>query len=238
MIPTDSTWYDAEVLQVVDETPCTKTFTFRLPHPVQHLPGQHYELRLTAPDGYQAARLYSASSAATGDDTVQLTIAHMVDGEVSPYLHDQVKTGSQVELRGPLGRSFVWNPADPAPVLLLAGGVGVSPFRAMLQAHQQVGSNATMRLLWSCRSEAEIIYGDVLLGNPAVTVTLTRSWPPGWQGETGRINEALVKRLLGMYPGRVMCYVCGMTSFVEAANALLLAAGVMPAYIRAERFGS
>ncbi|HSX15777.1 MAG TPA: FAD-binding oxidoreductase [Candidatus Saccharimonadales bacterium] len=238
MTPTDSSWYDAEVLRVADETPCTKTFTFRLPHPVRHLPGQHYELRLTAPDGYQAARLYSASSAATGDDTVQLTIAHIVDGEVSPYLHHHVKVGDRVELRGPLGRSFVWNPADAAPVLLLAGGVGVSPFRAMLQAHKQAGSKATMRLLWSCRGKEEIIFGDELLGSPAVTVTLTRNWPPDWPGETGRITADVVMRLLGMYPGRVMCYVCGMTSFVEAAGALLLAAGVMPAYIRAERFGS
>lgn len=238
MIPTSSAWYEAEVTGVTTETPCAKTFTFRLPHPATHLPGQHYELRLTAPDGYQAARLYSAASAGRGEPMVQLTIANMQDGEVSPYLHTQIQSGSRLEMRGPLGRSFVWDPTDTAPVLLVAGGIGVTPMRAILQAYTDASSRTPMHLVYSARSSDEIVYRSELLGNPMVTIALTRDWPADWQGETGRIGEALLRRLVGGMPQQLMCYVCGMNGFVEAANSALLGLGITPAHIRAERFGS
>lgn len=238
MIPTSSEWYEAEVQDVTTETPCVKLFTFRLPHPAEHLPGQHYELRLTAPDGYRAARLYSAASAATGTPSLQLAIAYMSDGEVSPYLHEHLGPGSKLELRGPLGRAFVWDPNGTAPVLLVGGGVGVTPFRAMLQEHARVKSKAPMHLLYSARSDEEILFRSELLANPMVTITLTRSQPVGWAGESGRITMPILQKVLGKLPGSPMCYVCGMTSFVEATSSILLELGVPPAYIRAERFGS
>ncbi len=237
-IPTDGTWYEAELVQVRSAAYEVKTFTFRLPHPVQHLPGQHYELRLTAPDGYQAARLYSAASAANGSDLLELTIALSPEGEVTPYLHDHLKPGDRLEIRGPLGRSFVWDPAGTKPVLMLAGGVGVVPLRCMLQAHAQAKSSAMLRLLYSTRAERDIVYSDELLDDPRVMIALTREWPDDWQGIMGRIMRTNVRSVLDMLSGHPMCYVCGMTSFVEAANALLLDVGVPPMNIKAERFGS
>ena len=238
MIPTSSDWYEVEVQDVTVETPCVKLFTFRLPHTVQHMAGQHYELRLTAASGYQAARLYSAASAATGAPSVQLAIAYMDGGEVSPYLHEHLAPGVRLDMRGPLGRAFVWDSASDTPVLLVGGGVGVAPFRAMLQEHGHAKSKAPMHLLYSARSDEEIVFRSELLGNPMVTVTLTRSQPAGWEGGAGRITEALVQTALDKLPGKPMCYVCGMNSFVEAASGILLELGIPPAYIRAERFGS
>lgn len=236
-IPTDGTWYEAELVRVESAAYMVKTFTFRLPHQVKHLPGQHYELRLTAAGGYQAARLYSAASAANGTDLLQLTIANMPDGEVTPYLHEQLRLGDHIEIRGPLGRSFVWDPVNPRPVLLLAGGVGVVPLRCMLQAHKRAQTGTMMRLLYSTRAERDILYGDELLDDPRVMVALTREWPDDWQGITGRIMRTAVRSVLDMLDERPMCYVCGMTGFVEAANMLLLDLGVPPMCIRAERFG-
>lgn len=238
MIPTSSEWYEAEVLDVAAESPCVKLFTLQLPHPAEHLAGQHYELRLTAPNGYQAARLYSAASAGTGTSTVQLAIAYMEGGEVSPYLHDHAGPGFRLDMRGPLGRAFVWDPTVAAPVLLVGGGVGVAPLRAMLQAHAHAVSKAPIHLLYSTRSDAEIIFRSELLTNPAVTVTLTREWPSDWQGKTGRIDAQMAGQVLAVLSGQPMCYICGMTSFVESASRTLLGLGVSPACIRAERFGS
>lgn len=238
MIPTSSDWYEAEVLDVVSESPCVKLITFQLPHPAKHVAGQHYELRLTAPNGYQAARLYSAASAGTSAPTVQLAIAYMEGGEVSPYLHDHARPGFRLDMRGPLGRAFVWEPSNVTPVLLVGGGVGVAPLRAILQAHTHAASRAPIHLLYSTRSDAEIIFRSELLTNPNVTITLTREWPPDWQGKTGRIDAQMAGQVLTAVSGQPMCYVCGMTSFVESASRVLLGLGVLPACIRAERFGS
>ncbi|HYH74959.1 MAG TPA: FAD-binding oxidoreductase, partial [Candidatus Saccharimonadales bacterium] len=133
MTPTNnaSTWHEATVTSITDETPTVKSFVFTLPQPAVHLAGQHYEIRLTAADGYQAARLYSAASLGTGDNALELTIALLPDGEVSPYLHEVLAIGDQVEIRGPLGKFFVWRPEDTQPVLLIGGGSGIVPMRCI-----------------------------------------------------------------------------------------------------------
>ncbi len=241
MTPTNnSAWYEAEVVAITTETATTKTLTFRLPHPVSHLAGQHYEIRLTAADGYQAARLYSAASIAEGNAELQLTVVDTPDGEVSPYVTTHLKVGDHVEIRGPLGRFFVWNPQEARPVLLLAGGSGVVPMRAILRAHAQVHAATPMRLLYSVRTVDDIIYRDEFLSDPRVIITLTRpdQAPADWQGPVGHLNKVTIRRVLDSLGPHPLCYVCGMDGFVEAAVSLLLDAGVPPSSIKAERFGA
>jgi ferredoxin-NADP reductase len=233
-----SIWREATVQSIIDQTPTAKTFTFEARGLTAHLPGQYYEVRLTAEDGYQAARPYSASAPARGDDTVEITVTLMPDGEVSPYLFDHLAVGDKVELRGPLGKFFVWEPSMLEPFLLLAGGSGVIPARCVLMAYEQAHSDIPMALLYSTSSFEEIIFKQELLNSDKVTITLTGSHPGDWKGHVGRIDLPLVQETLSRLPSKPMCYVCGMTSFVEAAIALLLAAGIQPARIKAERFGA
>jgi ferredoxin-NADP reductase len=233
-----SAWREATLTEITDQTPTTKTFMFRFDGPVTHLPGQYYELRLTAEDGYQAARPYSASAPAKDDNMIELTITLMPDGEVSPYLFDLLAVGDKVELRGPLGKFFVWEPSMLEPFLLLAGGSGIVPARCVLQAYEQAAPTTPMALLYSTSAYEDIIFRDELLSSDKVTITLTRSHPEDWRGKTGRINQALIQEILAKLPERPMCYVCGMTSFVEAGIGLLLEAGIPPAWIKAERFGA
>jgi len=239
MTPTDvSEWREATLTKVTDQTPTAKTFLFRFDGPSTHLPGQYYELQLTAEDGYQAARPYSASAPAKSDHTVELTVELMPDGEVSPYLFDRLAVGDKVELRGPLGKFFVWEPSMLEPFLLLAGGSGVIPARCVLMAYEQAESNVPMALLYSASSFENIIFKGELLDSDKVTTTLTGSHPDDWKGKVGRIDLPLVEEILAALPPQPMCYVCGMTPFVEAAIGLLLEAGVPPARIKAERFGA
>ena len=237
----ESQWVSATILEIRDETPTVKTFRFRLSRLVKHEAGQHYEIRLTAPNGYQAARLYSAASAASGNNELELTVALLPDGEVSPYMHHAAKVGDQIEVRGPLGKFFVWKPEDPSPVLLIAGGSGVVPMRCMLQAHQAGGSNASVRLLYSARTSDEIIYKTDLLHSPvfseATTITITGE-SGGWTGRTGRIDGGLIKQALAGLPSPPLCYVCGATPFVEAMADLLVSLGIDAARIKTERFGA
>jgi len=241
--PTEpSEWFPATITHIVQETPTVKTFQFALPRPVSHQAGQHYEIRLTAPDGYQAARLYSAASVATGDNHLELTVALLPNGEVSPYMHQVAEVGTQVEIRGPLGKFFVWNPTITAPVLLIAGGSGVVPMRCILQAHHRSNANTPIHLLYSARTYPEIIYKDELLRSPElashITVTVTDEHPTGWHGKTGRIDQAMLQELLANFPPNPICYLCGATPFVEAMAAILISLGIPTENIKAERFGA
>ena len=233
-----SAWREATITAITDETPTVKTFTFSFSSPIIHLPGQHYEIRLTSEDGYQAARLYSAASIATGDSTLQLTVALLPGGEVSPYLHDQARVGDKVEIRGPLGKFFVWRPDIPDPVLLVGGGSGVVPLRCMLASHRESGALAPMHLLYSARSFAEIIYKRELVGQTNVYITLTGDTPVEWQGGRGRLDAAVLGQALHALPTAPICYICGATPFVEAMANILLDLGVPAARIKAERFGA
>jgi ferredoxin-NADP reductase len=199
---------------------------------VEHLPGQHYEVRLTAPDGYSAQRSYSIASSPLDVGEVELTIDRLEDGEVSPYFHDIVRAGDRVELRGPFTSYFVWR--GERPVLLVGGGSGVVPLMAMLRHRRRAMPDVQMRLLYSVRGADDVIYADEL-GEDAV-LTFTREAPDGWTGHAGRIDQALIAQASSsLVPGTA--FVCGSNAFVESATELLLGAGFGEGDIRTERFG-
>jgi ferredoxin-NADP reductase len=207
-----------------------KSFRVRLPMWMPHLPGQHYDVRLTAPDGYQAQRSYSVASSPLDEPEIELTIDRLADGEVSPYLHDVVTEGDRVEVRGPFTSYFVWR--GESPVLLVGGGSGVVPLMAMLRHRHRTMPDVPMRLVYSVRSAQDVIYADELPGD--VLLTYTREPPEGWTGHTGRIDDALVSEA---DLAAALAFVCGSNGFVEAAATLLLGAGFDPGRIRTERFG-
>lgn len=233
-----STWRVAAIAAIRNETPTVKTFGFTFADSINHLAGQHYEIRLTSADGYHAARLYSAASVADGSNLLELTVALLPGGEVSPYLHGQAHIGDQVEIRGPLGKFFVWEATVPDAVLLIGGGSGVVPLRCMIMSHRRSTARSPMHLLYSARSYEEIIYKSDLINDPNVDITLTGSAPAEWQGERGRIDQTVLGHELGKLPTMPLCYVCGATPFVEAIADMLLSLGVPPARIRTERFGA
>jgi ferredoxin-NADP reductase len=234
-------WRVAEVVNVVPETPRVKTIAFDVPGWPGHRAGQHVDVRLTAEDGYQAQRSYSIASMPDGT-RLQLTVERLEDGEVSPYLTDGLRPGDRIELRGPVGGWFVWEPAQGGPLLLVAGGSGVVPLMAMIRARAVAGSDIDARLLFSSRSWEEVIYrGELerLGGGGGLTVvhTLTRSQPPGWAGYARRVDaEMLVE--VGPSPSELPgVYVCGPTPFVEAVAEALVELGHEPHRVRTERFG-
>jgi ferredoxin-NADP reductase len=223
-------WQIATVASVEQETPTVKTFRFELPMWMPHLPGQHYDVRLTAPDGYQAQRSYSIASSPLDEGEIELTVDRLADGEVSPYLHDVVMEGDQVELRGPFASYFVWR--GESPVLLVGGGSGVVPLMAILRHRRRTMPELPMKLVYSVRTGEDVIYADEL-GEDA-TVTFTREPPAGWSGHTGRIDAELISQA-DLAGGTA--FVCGSNGFVEAASSLLLENGFEPAEVRTERFG-
>jgi ferredoxin-NADP reductase len=195
-----------------------------------HLPGQHYDVRLTAPDGYRAQRSYSIASSPLDEGEIELTVDRLEDGEVSPYLHDVVVEGDQVEVRGPFASYFVWRGEEP--VLLVGGGSGVVPLMAILRHRRRTMPELPMRLVYSVRTAEDVIYSDEL-GDDAV-LTFTREPPEGWTGHTGRIDRPLVAEAT---PDRGIVFVCGSNGFVEAGVHLLIESGFDPKWIRTERFG-
>jgi ferredoxin-NADP reductase len=220
-------WQIATVAAVKVETPRVKSFRLELPMWMPHLPGQHYDVRLTAPDGYTAQRSYSIASSPLDEGTVELTIDRLRDGEVSPYFHDVVEEGDQVEVRGPFASYFVWH--GESPTLLVGGGSGVVPLMCMLRHRRRTAPDLPMRLVYSVRTAEDVIYADEL-GDEA-QVTYTREAPEGWTGHTGRIDG-------GMLEGAAdTAFVCGSNGFVEAATTLLLEGGFDPERVRTERFG-
>ena len=224
-------------MRIVQETPNTKTYSFKLPHPVNHSAGQHYELQLTAENGYKAARPYSAAATAQNMPLLELTIQHVPGGEVSSYIYDDLNVDDIVEIRGAFGKFFVWDSTISNPVLLVAGGSGVVPMRSMLQSHAVTNSSAKMHLVYSARTYETIIYKDELLASPDATITLTQNDSAHWQGLTGRIDERLLKDVLKNYDSLPLCYICGMSSFVGAVTDALLSIGVSADKIKTERFG-
>jgi ferredoxin-NADP reductase len=234
------TWLTAEVVDVTVETPRVKTIAFDVPGWRGHRAGQHVDVRLTAEDGYQAQRSYSIASAP--DDTrIELTVERVADGEVSPYLTDELRRGDQIELRGPVGGYFVWEPSQGGPLLLVGGGSGVVPLMAMIRLRAIAASDADTRLVFSSRSWDDIIYRDELarLGGGGLTVahTLTRSQPPNWAGYTRRVDVDMLAEVGPAPTERPRTYVCGPTPFVEAVAEALVRLGHEPQAIKTERFG-
>jgi ferredoxin-NADP reductase len=234
------TWRVAEVVNVVPETPRVKTIALDVPGWPGHRAGQHVDVRLTAEDGYQAERSYSIASIHDGTH-VELTVERLEDGEVSPYLTGELRPGDRIELRGPVGGWFVWEPAQGGPLLLVAGGSGVVPLMAMIRARAAAGSDVEMRLLFSSRSWEDVIYREELerLGGDGLTVlhTLTRSQPPGWTGYARRVDAEMLAEV-GPSPAEMPgVYVCGPTPFVEAVAEALVQLGHEPHRVKTERFG-
>jgi ferredoxin-NADP reductase len=223
-------WQIGTVTGIKPETPRVKSFRIELPMWMPHLPGQHYDVRLTAPDGYRTQRSYSIASSPLDEGEIELTIDRLEDGEVSPYFHDVVVEGDQVEVRGPFTSYFVWR--GESPVLLVGGGSGVVPLMCMLRHRRRTMPELPMRLVYSVRSGEDLIYADEL-GDEAL-VTFTGEPPQGWSGRTGRIDSALIAETL---EGAQLAFVCGSNGFVEAASGLLVDAGLDARRIRTERFG-
>ena len=223
-------WQIATVRSIRTETPTVKSFRLDLPMWMPHLPGQHYDVRLTAPDGYTAERSYSIASSPLDEGEIELTVDRLADGEVSPYLHDVLEDGDQVEVRGPFASYFVWR--GEAPVVLVGGGSGVVPLMAILRHRRRTMPDLPMRLVYSVRTAHDVIYADEL-GDDA-QVTFTREPPDGWTGHTGRIDADLIADA-DLSSGTA--FVCGSNGFVESASQLLLETGFEPGRVRTERFG-
>jgi ferredoxin-NADP reductase len=234
------TWLAAEVSAVVPEAPRVRTLELEVPGWPGHRAGQHLDVRLTAEDGYQAQRSYSIASAP--GDPPAITVERLDDGEVSPYLVDEVRDGDRFELRGPIGGYFVWDGEEPGPVLLVAGGSGVVPLMAMARHRAQVGAERPMKLLYSSRTWDDVIYRDELErldgGGFEVVHTLTREQPPGWRGYSRRIDAGLLAEVAFPATDEPRVYVCGSTRFVDAAADGLVGLGYDPSWIRTERFGA
>ncbi|UBU13337.1 ferredoxin reductase [Nonomuraea gerenzanensis] len=232
-------WRPAELVHAAAETETARTLRLRVPDWPGHLAGQHVDVRLTAEDGYTAQRSYSVAGPADGD-LIELTVETVQDGEVSPYLTEEMRVGDQVEIRGPVGGWFVWRPESRAPVLLVGGGSGIVPLMAMIRTRRQAGSRVPFRLLYSVRDPGRRYYAEELRRpEPGLDVSYlyTRSAPEGLSRPARRIM--LDDLAEGGWPASFEpdCYVCGPTGFVEAAADLLLALGHAPERIRTERFG-
>jgi ferredoxin-NADP reductase len=231
------TWLVAEVAETVTETPRVRTLVLEVPGWTGHRAGQHVDVRLTSEDGYQAERSYSLASAP--GEPPALTVERLDDGEVSPYLVDEVRRGDKFELRGPIGGYFVWD-ADGSrePVFLVAGGSGVVPLMAMLRHRRAAGSDVPAKLLYSSRTLEDVIYREELgtLGADVVQ-TLTREQPPGWSGYTRRVDIDMLREVAYLPEQEPRVFVCGPTRFVEAVAEGLVALGHRPGRIRTERFG-
>jgi ferredoxin-NADP reductase len=233
------TWRVARLAETREETATARTLVFDVPGWPGHLAGQHVDVRLTAEDGYTTQRSYSLAAPADGDK-VELTIQNVPDGEVSPYLTQVLAPGDPVEIRGPVGGWFVWRPADPAPVLLVAGGSGIVPLMAMIRAHRQAEAGTPFRLVYSVRTPADRYYAEELRrSHPGLDVTYlyTREAPDGSAREPGRLT--IVDLNTHGWPAGFQpdCFVCGPTGFVEKAAGILINLGHGAHKIKTERFG-
>jgi ferredoxin-NADP reductase len=236
-------WRLAEVVEVVVETPRTKSLVLEVPGWEGHKAGQHVDVRLTAPDGYQAQRSYSIASAPE-DERLVLTVDRLDDGEVSPYLTDVLMAGDKLEFRGPIGGYFTWEARVGGPLFLVGGGSGVVPLMAMIRHRGAVGSEVPTRLLYSSRSYEEIIYREELEdlasrdGSLEVIHTLTRTRPEGWSGYDRRIDAEMLAEVGWPPDESPLAFVCGPTPFVEAVGTVLVGLGHGPAQVKTERFGA
>ena len=234
-------WQLGEVVELIDETARVKTLVLELPDWPGHRAGQHVDVRLTAEDGYQAQRSYSIASAPE-DERLAITVERLDDGEVSPYLVDELVVGDKLELRGPIGGYFVWEAEQGGPLLLVGGGSGVVPLVAMLRHRAASGAAVPTRLLYSARSLEDVIYRDELDRFAAsdnqleLSYALTREQPAGWTGYARRVDEQILREV--SYPSSEgIAFVCGPTRFVETVADGLVAIGYAPERVRTERFG-
>ena len=231
------TWQVATVDSLRPETAAVRTINLDVPDWAGHRAGQHLDVRLTAEDGYVAERSYSIASAP--GEPVTVTVERLDNGEVSPYLTEELRPGDEIEVRGPIGGYFVWD-GDVAPLLLAAGGSGVVPFRSILRHRAAIGSAAPVRLLYSARSLPDVIY-RAELESPGdgvdVIYTLTRQQPPGWTGHSGRVTPALLAEAAWPVSQNPLAFVCGPTAFVEAVAAALVDLGYPADRVKTERFG-
>jgi ferredoxin-NADP reductase len=236
-------WRVGTVVALHDETPTARNIMLEVPDWPGYVAGQHVDLRLTAPDGYSAVRSYSIASAPNSERRVELTVERLPDGEVSPYLTQEVAVGDQMELRGPIGGWFVWRPRQTEPIQLVAGGSGLVPLMAMIRTRAAAGSTAPFRLLYSVREPGAVWYRDELQAlsddgsSVSLTYAYTRAAPKDWQRPPGRIDAALIAEKTWPTNLTPTCYVCGPTSFVESTAGLLIASGYDTERIRTERFG-
>jgi ferredoxin-NADP reductase len=236
-------WQLGLVTAIKSETSSVRTLTLALPRWMAHRAGQHYDLRLAAPDGYQAQRSYSAASAPERVGEIELTVERLEDGEVSTYLTDQLVVGDQVEVRGPIGGYFVWDVGMGGPLFLVAGGSGVVPLMAMLRHRAAARSRIPTRLLYSVQAPKSLIYRQELEALQAaddgldVLYTFTRVTPPSWQGYARRIDRSMLSEAIHPLGPSFLTYVCGPTQMVEAAANALVELGLPPTQVRTERFG-
>ena len=249
--PTRIAWRLATVVDVVPETSRTRTVVLHIPDWPGHRPGQHVDVRLTAEDGYQTERSYSIASPPE-DQHLSLTVERLEEGEVSPYLTEELRTGDQLEIRGPIGGYFVWDVPAGGPLFLVAGGSGIVPLMAMLR-HRDIATNnrnsmaerhqVPARLLYSSRGWNEIIYRDELAelaqkdDTLEVVHTLTREQPEGWTGFRRRIDRMMLAEVAWPASEKPRVFVCGPTPLVESVAATLVDLGHQPAFVKTERFG-
>ncbi len=241
MSPVVGNWRVATVVSVKRETGTGRSMVLQVDGWPGNLAGQHLDVRLTAPDGYQASRSYSIASAGPSDH-VELAVDRLPGGEVSPYLVDELRVGDQLEIRGPLGGWFVWKPEITDPVQLIAGGSGVVPLIAMRRAHAAAGSTAPMRLLYSVRTPADRFFAgelDAAASTDAVSTdyVYTRVVPPGWAEPPGRITKERLAASTIPVADDPAVFVCGPTPFVEAVATWLVELGHDPSRVKTERFG-
>ena len=237
-------WQIASVARITPETTKVKSFTLTLPSWMRHRAGQHYDIRLTAEDGYQAQRSYSIASEPEREGEIDITVERISDGEVSTYLHDVLVPGDGVEVRGPIGGYFVWEAGlSPEPLLLIAGGSGVVPLMSMIRHRTALQAKNPTALLYSSRNFEDVIYYNELeklrSTNNGLQIfhTLTRSQPADWKGYARRVDEEMLREVVGPFGGAVQVFICGPTLMVESAANALVKIGVDSNQIRTERFG-
>ncbi|HEV3382882.1 MAG TPA: ferredoxin reductase [Trebonia sp.] len=232
------TWQAATVTAAAWETPSVRTLELAVPGWPGHRAGQHLDVRLTAEDGYAAERSYSIASAP--GEPVAITVERLEDGEVSPYLTGELRIGDTLELRGPVGGYFVWAEADGGPLLLVAGGSGVVPLRAIIRQRRRSGSDAPIRMLYSARTLPDVIYRDELdsyRNGVAVSYALTRARPPGWTGYARPVDAGMLAEVAWPAGEEPLVFVCGPTGFVETVAGELVGLGYSPGRVKTERFG-
>jgi ferredoxin-NADP reductase len=236
-------WRVGTVVALHDETATARTITLEVSDWPGHVAGQHVDVRLTASDGYSAVRSYSIASAPNSERRVELTVERLPDGEVSPYLTQEIAVSDRLELRGPIGGWFVWRAQQTEPIQLVAGGSGIVPLMAMIRSRALAGSTAPFRLLYSVREPQAVFYREELRAlsdhdrSVNLTYAYTRVAPKDWPRSPSRIDAALIANTT--WPSNLVptCYVCGPTSFVESVTGFLSASGNSSEKIRTERFG-
>lgn len=237
----DDLWRTGRVVEIIPETARTRSIVLSISDWPGHRPGQYVDVRLPATDGTGLRRSYSIASPPEDDDRITLTVGMMDNGQLSPYLASDLGIGDRLDVRGPRGDLFTWTVDDGGPLLLIAGGSGITPLMAMLRHHAARGSDIPVTLLYSARSPGDVIYRDELErlaagGNRRIVYTLTRQQPDGWTGFSRRIDGAMLREVIGAPKEQTIAAVCGPTAMVEAVVAVLLDVGFGPDQIRTERF--